>query len=389
MRVPAHDLVQIRRAHQGPALAVSGASEAVELAGVAAALPGDDLPGGAVDNAALAGLVDAAAARLRAAGHERDVPACDPDFPRTRIGIVERRVLDVRLGVRDLAAAAARKALTRAGIHPEAVVAVVVSTVSSRRRFPAVAAHVHAGLGLRRSALALDTGMGCNGFLLAWDVAVQALMDHPPGSAALVVAAEALTRLCDLTDRETVPIFGDGAGAAVLVRGTGTHRHCVHAWTQGDDGARIQHEPGNEADDEPRLRLVHRDGRPVVALDADSRARIRLDGRRVFRDMVRTLPSFVREALAAEGRTLEDVDRFAFHQANQRMLEAITGPAGLDLAPERVLSNIAHVGNTASASIPILLAHAEQKGELRPGERVLLVGFGTGYSLGATTVRWS
>lgn len=378
----------------------------LELRGVAGSLPGRDLPGSTVDNATLAALSEAAVDRLRRAGVQRAIPPCDPEFPRRRVGIEARCILDEDLSARDLAVDAGHRALLSSGVAAEDVVAVVVSTVTPDRPFPSVASSVAGVLGLERVEAAIDASIGCNGFLVALDVAARQLATRPPGAAALVVAAEALSRWVDVTDRTTAPIFGDGAGAVVLVRGEESRLGPVHLRCLPRGAARIttrttppttppprdtsSTSPRPESDaSEPLLRLTSRNGRPCLRVERGSRQRIALQGRRVFRDMVRLLPEFVSGCLRADGTPLDAIDRFAPHQANQRMLEAVFGPGGLDVDPERCVGDLARTGNTASASIPLLLAHANATGRLHPGERVLLLGFGTGYSIGATTLQWT
>jgi 3-oxoacyl-[acyl-carrier-protein] synthase-3 len=133
--------------------------------------------------------------------------------------------------------------------------------------------------------------------------------------------------------------------------------------------------------------MVAQDGRLDVRTDERSRLAVEMDGRRVFRDMVRLLPTALESALERRGLGLDDVDLVLFHQANLRLLQAVA--ASLGLPEERCPSNIARVGNTTSASLPLLLHELSCEGRLRPGTRLALVGFGTGYSLSVTTQTWS
>ena len=136
----------------------------------------------------------------------------------------------------------------------------------------------------------------------------------------------------------------------------------------------------------PVLRFAHRDGAFALSTDRSRRAVVTMDGRRVFRDMVRALPEAMEAALQLRELRWADVDHVIFHQANLRLLQAVA--AALELPFERCPTNIARVGNTTGASIPLLLHDLAEAGSLRSGQRLLLVGFGTGYSLGVTTLIW-
>ena len=290
----------------------------LELTATSAVLPARDFPGAVLTNSRLSELI-AEFAR----SSEREIAPCDPDFPATRVGVFERGVLDAACTTRDMAVAAARRALRASGAAPADVVCTVVSTVTPDRVFPAIATTVQAELDLAEDGQTLDVAAGCNGFLVALDVAARRLADAPEGAVALVVAAESLMRIVDAGDRSTASIFGDGAGAVVLRRGQVARLGRVHLRTLGESGPRIA--LGESDHGTPRIIARGRD--LTVELDRISQRRIDLDGRRVFRDMVRTLPDFVRTVLDTERVRLDEVDRFLMHQANARMTEAITGPA--------------------------------------------------------------
>ena len=363
---------------------------ALRLVATGAALPGDRVAGAVLTNERLAALSGDVARRLADLGAPREVEVCSATFPVQRIGVLERRILDHELGVRELAVAAAEDVFANLP-DPRGAArrlrVVIVATVSSIAPAPAVATVVAGALGAGPDLQAFDLVVGCSGFLAALETAGALLARHGPGSSALVIGAEAMSRVLDASDRTSAPIFGDAA-AAVLVERTGSSAVCeaVDTTTLPGGGPRIRVEPAPPAQG-PILRFSSVRGEPVLVQDASSRLVVRMDGRRVFRDMVRTLPGLVAGALERRGLPLDAIDRFVFHQANARLIEAVAD--GLGIAPERLPMNIARVGNTTSASIPLLLHEASRAGELRPGERVLLVGFGTGYSVGVTSLLWS
>ncbi|MDA1266091.1 MAG: hypothetical protein O2816_13505, partial [Planctomycetota bacterium] len=228
----------------------------------------------------------------------------------------------------------------------------------------------------------------CSGYMAALELAEALLSRAPSDALALVVGAEAMTRVLDAADRATLPIFGDGAGALVVSRsfedGPGVSP-CARM-TRPAGGPNIRIEP-KRACEGPLLRLTAEGGRVVVTEEPGTRLVVRMRGRAVFRDMLRALPAFVRGALAERGQALEEFARVALHQANARLVEAVA--TGLELPPERLLQNIARVGNTTGASLPLLLDGAARRGLLRAGDDVLLVGFGAGYSAAITSLRWS
>ncbi|MEM7201731.1 MAG: ketoacyl-ACP synthase III [Planctomycetota bacterium] len=352
------------------------------LHGVTSVLPGCDVPGAVLTNARLADLVDEVRADLRRRGIDDPRPACAAEFPAERIGIEQRRVLDATSSVRDLAVTAAQRAVDAAGVDGARIRCVLVTTATPDQLVPALATTVHEELGLATDATAVDVTMGCSGFVAALDLADRFLATCPRGSLALVLAAEAMTRVMDAGDRNTCVVFGDGAGAA-LVEPDPARGRAVTMRTWGSCGPRIVIGAPAPSDELPAYRFVARAGRVEVRSDRSCQKRVVMDGRAVFRDMVRLVPETLATVL---GDRLNDMDAFALHQANARLLESVADAPALQLDPERFLLNIATVGNTSSASIPILLAQARAAGRLAPGSRVALCGFGSGYSIGVAEV---
>lgn len=349
----------------------------VSVLSVSRVLPGDEAPGSVLTNQAVSQLMDQVRRLLG-----RDFPISTPEFPEERIGIRSRRVLDASWTSRDMAVEAARRAL--AGHDGRRVRLILVATVTPDRVVPNIAATVQDRLGLPQEVTAFDISLGCNGFLTALEVATRMLETHDPGSLALVVGSDAMLRVLDASDRSTCVIFGDGAGALLLGRARRGGFVAFDTLTIGERGPLI--EIRADAGDEPVFRFVSRSGRLAVEPDKRSRLRVSMDGRAVYKDMVRILPERISEYFARRDLCLEEIDCFLCHQANARMVEAIVERMGIE--PERVPSSIHYTGNTTSASIPILFHQALQSGQLSRGQKVLLAAFGTGYSMGITVLDW-
>lgn len=354
----------------------------IRILGTGSALPGRDLPGAVMTNSRLSGLMEEARCELRARGHAARFEISTPEFPEQRIGIQRRHILDERLTVRDMAVEAARTALARSGIDRERIRAIVVSTVSQDSMLPSVATTVQARLALPQQAAAFDVTLGCTGFVAALDVASRMLAGAPDESCALIVSTETMLRVLDACDRTTCPIFGDAA-AAVIVERRGPSE--VVWKTLGELGLRIEIKSPLEAAT-PVMRFRCRDDRLFVSEDLRCRRSARMDGNRVYREMARLVPECIADYLESRSMTVDDIDLFVFHQANRRMIDSFARDRRLRLPDRKVPCNIADVGNTSSASIPLLLDELANRGDLRRDARVLLIGFGSGYSLAITQV---
>jgi 3-oxoacyl-[acyl-carrier-protein] synthase-3 len=295
------------------------------------------------------------------------------DWILSRTGISCRRRIEPGEATSDLAVEAGSAALKSAGGTP--VEAVVLATTTPDYPCPATAPAVASRLGLGGVA-AFDVSAVCSGFLYGLATAA-GLIAAGTAERVLLIAAEAFSTLLDPDDRTTVPIFGDGAGAVVLRRGRADEPGAIGPVVLGSDGDRsklIMVEAGGSR---------QRSQRPA----ADSASPyFQMQGRDVFREAVERMSAAGTQALTAVGWKLSDVDRLVAHQANARINAAVATTLGL--RRDAVISNIAEVGNTAAASIPVLLAQAALSGILEPGHRVLLAAFGGGLTWGAATLTW-
>jgi 3-oxoacyl-[acyl-carrier-protein] synthase-3 len=292
---------------------------------------------------------------------------------RERIGIAVRHRADLKTATGDLAVEAGARALRSAGVS--SVDAVVLATTTPDHPCPATAPGVAARLGLGNVA-AFDIAAVCSGFVYATTVAAGLIRSGTAGRV-LVIAAETASAIIDPEDRSTAPVFGDGAGAAVLEAGRPGQAGALGEVVWGSDGA-------------------HGDALIIPVGGSRNRERrfsapkgefyVRMRGNEVFRHAVRRMVAAATRAAENAGWALEDIDRLLVHQANARIGAAVSEALGIP--PERVPSNIEKVGNTIAASLPLLLADAAADGSLLPGHRVLLVAFGSGFAWAATTLEW-
>jgi len=281
------------------------------------------------------------------------------EWIRTRTGIRQRHMVDTGTSTSDLAVGAGRRALASAGLTSVGVV--VLATTTPDHPCPATAPVVATRLGLP-DVPAFDVNAVCSGFLYALATATSMLASGLYDTA-LVIGADVFSMLVNPDDRATAFLFGDGAGAMVLRAGEPGEQGSVLAVELGSDG-----------------RLED------IILVEDAKSPYTMAGQTVYRHAVAQMTASTRSIVERVGWSVSDVDHFVGHQANQRILDAVA--ARLKMDPGRVVSNLATVGNTAAASIPIALSEAAASGRLRPGDRVALAAFGGGATWGAAALTW-
>jgi 3-oxoacyl-[acyl-carrier-protein] synthase-3 len=287
-----------------------------------------------------------------------------------RTGIRQRHIAADGELTSDLASAAARAALARAGLDAERIDLLVVATSTPDHTFPACATAVQRKGGLLRAA-AFDVQAVCSGFVYALAVANNFLILNQ-ARTALVVGSETFSRLLDWQDRRTCVLFGDGAGAVVLraERGTGTpFDRGVLATYLGSDGRHYED--------------LYVDGGPS---STGTTGHLRMNGREVFRHAIHELTAATRHVLEQVGLGVEDVDWLVPHQANIRILDGVA--RRLEIPPERVLVTVDRHANTSAASIPLALAEADGDGRLRADQLIVMNAMGGGFTWGAAAVRW-
>jgi 3-oxoacyl-[acyl-carrier-protein] synthase-3 len=261
--------------------------------------------------------------------------------------------------LQDLAGAAGQAALDEAGVSPADVDLVLVATVGADELLPNAAPLVARDLGAH-GAGAMDVGAACTGFLSALSLAA-AQVEAGRCRHVLVIGADVLSRFTDKRDRGTAALFADGAGAAVV----GPARN----------GGLIGHI------------ALHADGTGAHAIRASHADQIlHMQGHDTFKAAVQRLSESTVEAVEHAGLTLDDIGLFVYHQANARILAAVGERLGLDSG--RVIDCIDRYGNTSSATLPIALADARERGLLQPGMNVVLSAFGAGFTWGAGVIQW-
>ncbi len=285
-----------------------------------------------------------------------------------RTGIRERRIAAEDETTATLGSEAAKMALETAGLRPDQIDLIICATCSPDGMFPASASLIQERLGAREAA-AFDVNAACTGFLVALATASQ-FVNSGVYERVLVVGAEVLSRIIDWSDRSTCVLFGDGAGAVIL--------------EQGDSGGVG---PAVLKSDGSRAEVLYARGPASSPIAQNEGCCIVMDGREVFKFAVRAMEDVARQAIEQAGLIPADIDYVVPHQANQRIISAV-GKA-LDLAPERMITNVERYGNTSSASIPVALCEAWEDGRFKPGDRMAFVAFGGGLVWGASLIEWT
>ncbi len=291
----------------------------------------------------------------------------------SRTGIRARHIAGPKETAFSMGYAAARAALESADILPTDVDLIICATATPEHIFPSTASLIQDALGAAHAG-AFDLSAGCAGFVYALNVAAQVIQGGGH-KVVLVVGSETMSRIIDWKDRATCVLFGDGAGAVVLQaseRPGGVLASLVRSDGSGGDllivpagGSKLPASP------ETILRNQHT---------------IQMNGREVFRFGARVVDKATREVVAQAGLTLDDIDLFVPHQANLRIIKAAARE--LKVSEDRIFVNLENYGNTSSASIPLALCEAVECGRLKPGDHVILIGFGAGLAWAATALQW-
>lgn len=290
------------------------------------------------------------------------------EWIRSRTGIGERRIATAETNS-FMAAEAAKRALDQAGVAPEDVDLILLATSSPDYCFPNGACEIQEQIGAVNAA-GFDISAACTGFVFALNTA-HAFIQAGIYRTALVVGSDVLSKLLDWTDRGTCVLFGDGAGAVV-----------VQASERGVIGVKM-----------------HSDGQKGGVLTCGSRTNgnfllgkkpelgyMTMDGQAVFKFAVKKVPEIIRELLEENNTSLEEVRYFVLHQANYRIIESVAKRLKVDT--DKFPANMERYGNTSGGSVPLLLDEMNRKGMLKPGDKIVLSGFGAGLTWGATLVEW-
>jgi 3-oxoacyl-[acyl-carrier-protein] synthase-3 len=284
---------------------------------------------------------------------------------RERTGIERRHILEDGRANSDLATDAAKKALDDAGINAEDLDCIIVGTITPDNQFPSTACHVQAKLGALHAA-AFDISAACSGFIYGLTIA-DSLIRSKTFRKILVIGSEVLSRYTDWTDRSTCVLFGDGAGAAVVVPSDGK-KGIITTYIRSD--GRLSN-----------LLILPAGGSALPAshdtVDQHLHT-IKMEGREVFKHAVRTMVDAAKNSLKQANMRAEDIDLLIPHQANIRIIEAIA--ERVHFTKEKLCINVNEYGNTSAASIPIALDEARKAGRIQQGSKCMLVAFGGGFT---------
>jgi 3-oxoacyl-[acyl-carrier-protein] synthase-3 len=292
--------------------------------------------------------------------------ATSDEWIRARTGIRQRHVAADHEQTSDLALAAAHEALLAASLPPQQVDLIIVATTTPDMIFPSTACIVQDKLGAHGGP-AFDVQAVCSGFVYALAIADR-MVAGGIARNALVVGAEIYSRILDWNDRGTCVLFGDGAGAVVLMPSEEPGILSAHLHADG------------------RYRNILCVPGQVAAGSVVGTPFVHMDGHTVFKFAVKVLADVAHEALTANRMTTEDIDWLIPHQANVRIMDATAKKLGLPL--ERVISTVDLHANTSAASIPLALDVAVRDGRIRAGQHLMLVGVGGGFTWGSVLVRW-
>jgi 3-oxoacyl-[acyl-carrier-protein] synthase-3 len=316
-------------------------------------------------------------------------PNWSPQKIQSKTGIEERRISEEEELSSDLAVKSVTKLFESGACQPEDIDYLMLCTQSPDYFLPTTACLLQHRLGLRTSCGALDFNLGCSGFIYGLGMA-KGLIETGQVKNVLVVTAETYTKFITPTDMSVRTLFGD-ASAATLITAQDSHSEqapAIGPFVYGTDGRGAKN-------------LIVQTGgmrKPVAGFacgggveDADEHVLVPptlyMNGPEIFLFTLDAVPDLVAGICNRAGITFDDVDLFLFHQANEYMLRHLRDK--IEIPPERFYVSMSHCGNTVSSTIPIALKEAHKAGRLKTGDRVMLVGFGVGYSWGATMLRWA
>lgn len=287
-----------------------------------------------------------------------------------RTGMKQRHLLDKGQNTSDLAAEAANIALKNAKLNAEDIDLIVVATVTPDHPFPATAARVQAKIGAYK-AFAFDVNAVCSGFVYALSIADQYLKTGQ-AKKALVIGADAMSKIVDWNERSTAVLFGDGAGALVL---------------EGIEESHADFERGVQSthlfSDGCHYDLLYVDTTPANGAQP---GHVRMQGREIFKSAIKLIGQAVEQVLEHNNMTIQDIDWFVPHQANLRIIEGIS--THFNIPMEKMVVTVDRHSNTSAATIPLALWDAAEDGRIKQGHRVVLEAMGGGLTWGSALIVW-
>lgn len=295
------------------------------------------------------------------------------EWIQSRTGIKERHIASTEQAASDLGVIAAKRALANAEILPSEVDLIIVATATSDMQFPSTACMIQAALGLN-DIPAFDVTAGCAGFIYGLSIGSQ-FIENGTYRNVLVIGTEVLSKITNWTDRETCVLLADGAGAVVLR--PASPGYGLLALRLGADGSGGKH-----------LLMPAGGSRMPVTPEAIEKKlnTLHMNGHEVFKFAMKKLPEVMQQVLVAARIDKNEVALVIPHQANRRIIEAAA--RSLEMPIEKFMINLDRYGNTSSASIPIALHEALENCLIKPGDNIVLVGFGAGLTWGSVVMRW-
>ena len=287
----------------------------------------------------------------------------------SRTGIRERHLVKDETTA-SMSTQAARRAMENAGVTAQEIDLIIVGTVSADHITPACACEVQAAIGAE-GAVAFDINAACSGFMFALNIA-HAYLQMGIYKTALIIGAETLSKIMDWSDRSTCVLFGDGAGAAIV---RADAKEGLLAFDQGSDGVK-----GSV------LACTNRSNNNPLIETSKELEYVHMDGQEVYKFAVTAVPASLQKTIEAAGLAIEDIDYFALHQANIRILQAVA--KRLKVSEDKFPISLDHCGNISAASVPILLDEMNRKGLLKPGMKIALSGFGGGLTWASAVLEW-
>jgi 3-oxoacyl-[acyl-carrier-protein] synthase-3 len=312
-------------------------------------------------------------------------PGWTVDKIASKTGIQQRHIAAPEECSSDLAVAAARKLFAESGIGPDGVDYVLFCTQSPDYFLPATACLIQHRLGIPITAGAIDFNQGCSGFVVGLGLA-KGLIETGQARRVLLLTAETYSKFIHPADRSIRTLFGDAAAATfVEASDEAGQEPCIGPFVYGTDGRGAQHLIVPRGGMRQRILST---AEPVEDEQGNIRTAndLRMNGAEIFNFTLRTIPPVVQELLNKAGLDLDAIDLFVFHQANGYMLEHLRKK--LRIPKSKFFLHLSDCGNTVSSTIPIALKSALDEGVLRSGQRVMVVGFGVGYSWAAALLSW-
>ncbi len=294
----------------------------------------------------------------------------------TRTGFKERRVVSGDEMLTDLAIESARNAMAFAGVTGEEIDLIIHASSTPDYIYPAGCGVVQQAIGAH-NAFGFDIMMGCSGLIYALGIAVQ-FIENGTAKRALVIGADTHSRYTDWYDRNTCVLFGDGAGAFIISRKDSAEESDVLAVDFKLEGSRGQ---------EIKLPIVRENCPLVPPRQKKEKSAIYMNGREVFKFAVAEVSKMIEQAVSDANLSPQDIDYYVLHQANARIMSSMS--ERMSISPEQMLLSVENYGNTSAASIPLALNDALESGQIVPGQRLVLCGFGAGLAVATVVLNWN